>query len=100
MSVKKYQIVEFVNKQENEKVSVDCISSKWVTYDQNLRSCVCKFMPPPYTTKTRIKFNNLVLDNNETPESWPSYPIYLRSEADKNDYFNITYLFWNFNLEI
>lgn len=51
MNVKAYQIVEFVNDREDNTISVDCVPSKWVTYDQNLRSCVCKFMPPPYNTK-------------------------------------------------
>lgn len=86
--IKAYQIVEFVNDREDNTISVDCVPSKWVTYDQNLRSCVCKFMPPPYNTKVRLKLDSFVLSKSEAPESWPSYPVYLRGEAGKNYYFN------------
>ncbi|KAL0111260.1 hypothetical protein PUN28_012866 [Cardiocondyla obscurior] len=82
VNIKKYQIVEFINEHEDDNVSLDYVPSKWVTYDEQLRSCVCKFMPSPYTTKTRIKLNNIINENNEAPESWPSYPVYLRGEAE------------------
>ncbi|KAL0098865.1 hypothetical protein PUN28_020852 [Cardiocondyla obscurior] len=82
VNIKKYQIVEFINEHEDDNVSLDYVPFKWVTYDEQLRSYVCKFMPPPYTTKTRIKLNNIFNENNEAPESWPSYPVYLRGEAE------------------
>jgi len=61
VNVKKYQIVEFINERKDNKISIDCVPFKWVTYDQNLHSCICKFMPPPYNAKLRMKLDNLVV---------------------------------------
>lgn len=96
MSVKDYQIVEFVDEQKNETFFFDCVPSKWVTYDQAQWSCVCKFMSPPYNTKSRIKLNKLMSNNAEAPESWLSYPVYLRGEGGKSD----CYIFLTFKISV
>lgn len=93
VNVKAYQIVEFVNEKDNGTISIDCVPSKWVTFDEKLHACVCKFMPPPYNTKSRLKLDSYVMSKSKAPESWPLYPIYVRGDAGKNHYFNITISF-------
>lgn len=88
VTAKEHQIVEFINEKKDDKISIDCVPSKWVTYDQNLRSCVCKFIPPPYNTKVRMKLESYIVTKSDALESWPTYPIYLRGDAGKNNYFS------------
>lgn len=42
-------------------------------------------MPPPYNAKVRMELYSFVMAKSEAPESWPTYPVYLRGEAGKNN---------------
>lgn len=55
MSAKEYQIIEFTSNKEDGIISIDCVPSKWVTYDEKLHTCIAKFMPPPYNKRTKVK---------------------------------------------
>jgi len=84
VSAKEFQIVEFISEKENVDVmSIDCVPSKWVTYDEKARTCVTKFMPPPYSKTRKAKLYNLIATKSDALEYWPCYPVYLRGEAGK-----------------
>lgn len=84
MSVKEYQIVEFINEKKAHIMSIDCVPSKWVTYDEKAHTCVTKFMPPPYNKKRKAVLFNLIATKSDAFEYWPSYPVHLRGEAGKH----------------
>lgn len=93
MSAKEYQVVEFIEKGKAIK-SVDCVPSKWVTYDEKAHTCVTKFMPPPYNKKRKDKLHSLIAAKFDALEHWPYYPVYLRGEAGKyTNYFNTYIIF-------
>lgn len=96
MTAKEYQIVEFISEEGNDVMSVDCVPSKWVTYDEKKKTCVAKFMPPPYNKQNKTKLYNYIALKYDALETWPSYPVYLRGEAGKDtNYFN-TYIIFLF----
>lgn len=93
MSVKEYQIVEFISEKGNDIMSIDCVPSKWVTYDEKAHTCVTKFMPSPYNKKTKAKLYNLIATKFDALKHWPCYPVHLRGEAGKHtNYFNTYFL--------
>lgn len=83
VSAKEYQIIEFINDKKTDVISIDCVLSKWVTYDEKLHSCISKFMPPPYNKKTKAKLYSFITAKYDAPEDWPCYPVYLRGDAGK-----------------
>ncbi|KMQ89236.1 tigger transposable element-derived protein 6-like protein, partial [Lasius niger] len=56
LSAKEYQIVELIREDGNDIMSIDCVPSKWVIYDEKAHTCVTKFMPPPYNKKKKPNY--------------------------------------------
>jgi len=82
VSIKKYYVIEFIN-DEADVMSVDCVPSKWVTFDEKTQLYMAKFMPPPYNKKTQSKLYNFIIKKYDAPEHWPSYPVRVRSNIGK-----------------
>lgn len=99
VSAKEYQIVKFINDEEgNDIMSIDCVLSKWVFYDEKSHTCITKFMLPPYNKKRKAKLYNLIATKFNALEHWPCYPIYLKGEAGKHtNYCNIYIISFLFN---
>lgn len=84
VGTKQYQIIEFINEKKGNVLCVDFVPSKWISYDDNLCTCVTKFMPPPYDKKNMAKLCKLVEEKADALEDWSFYPVRLRGDAGKH----------------
>jgi len=77
-----YQIIEFYEKNENQKV-VDIVPTCWITYDLKLCKLVSPFPDNLKTKKDRDLLHDLVRKKSIPPVSWQKWPIIIRGDASK-----------------
>ena len=81
LEMKPYQLVEFTNEEQVDgKKVIDCVPSKWITYDPKQKSLVTKFMPPPYMP-SKLKILKFLIESNAQAPSWPYYSIKIHGDA-------------------
>lgn len=79
-----FNIVNFFKSTTYEdKKSMDCVPSTWISFDPENQELVAKFMPPPYTKKKSNVLHDLVKNNNIPLEKWPQYPIKILESAGR-----------------
>lgn len=82
-----YQLVQFLDdKVSKGERSVDCIPTKWVEFDMIVGKCMAKFMPPPYGKKKSQQLHDMIRNNSDAPEEWPSYAVQICGGAGMHKY--------------
>ncbi|XP_036149748.1 uncharacterized protein LOC105833247 isoform X3 [Monomorium pharaonis] len=77
-----FNIVHFYKSKYEDKKSMDCVPSTWISFEPEKQELVAKFMPPPYTKKNCNVLHELVKNNKIPLEKWPQYPIKILESAE------------------
>lgn len=80
---KMFDIVQFVQRDDSEKKSIDCVPSSWIIFDQKSHQLMTKFMPPPYTASRCFALHKMVKENKNAPDNWPNYAINIVQSVGK-----------------
>lgn len=84
VQLKKYSLISFTGEVTPDGLQeVDCVPSTWISYDDELCSCVVKYLGPPYKKEDKKLLQELINNRAEAPADWPCYPIELRGHAGK-----------------
>lgn len=77
-----FSVINFVNT-KNDKKSIDCVPSTWISYNPESQGLVTRFMPPPYSKKKCKALHELVKRNEPPLDKWPTYPIKILANTGK-----------------
>ncbi|KAK0077098.1 hypothetical protein PV326_010303, partial [Microctonus aethiopoides] len=81
-SVAKYALVEFIEERTDDgKISIECVPSSWVKFDQKIGKCSVKFLAQPYGPEDIRLINDFIKKCAPAPQSWPRFPIILKGDA-------------------
>ncbi|XP_043478405.1 putative uncharacterized protein DDB_G0286901 [Leptopilina heterotoma] len=76
-----FHLVEFISKGKKVARCVDCVCLNWIRYDEETKKFMAKYIPPPYTEKTKAIFQMMVKQQLDVPDHWTEYSVNLVGHA-------------------
>lgn len=77
-----WQLIEFLeNKTEEGVPYVDCVPYSWLIYNQETKTLLCSYPPPPYTTQICENLQQEIKERNYPEKKWPLWNVTLRGGA-------------------
>ena len=83
LNLNPFHLVEFITKGKKIARCVDCLTIKWIRFDIEKKKFMAKYIPPPYTEKTKAIVRMMVEGELDAPDHWPEYHIKLVGHASK-----------------
>lgn len=76
-----FHLVEFISKEKKVPRCLDCVCLNCIRYDKKSKKFMAKYIPPPYTEKTKAIFRMMVKQQLDVSDHWTEYNVNLVDNA-------------------